>query len=174
MGNGAEQLIRRSLPGREDDPDALEVLAAYKVYYNANCQVKTKPYDGIPEALERLGKRCPIAIVSNKPDSATKTLCAQYFPGVYARGEDADCPRKPAPDMILKTMAELGIEKCVYVGDSEVDVVTANNAGMPCLSVTWGFRDRETLACAGAKWLCDTPTRMAAMLEEMAGELDGE
>lgn len=154
IGTGALRLIEQSLPGRETDPDAKEALKVYQQYYNAHCQIKTRPYDGIPEALKELGAKYPMAIVSNKPDSAVKPLCAQYFPGVYARGESTDCPRKPAPDMLHRTMAAIGVDTCIYVGDSEVDVITAGNAGVPCLSVTWGFRDKQTLEDAGAKFFC--------------------
>ena len=86
-----------------------------------------------------------IAIVSNKPDSAVKALCADFFPGIYGLGEASDCPRKPAPDMVYKAMAAIGVDSCIYVGDSEVDVLTARNAQVPCLSVLWGFRDREDM-----------------------------
>jgi len=145
VGNGARQLIRLALPGKENDPDVEEVLAYYQTYYAAPAQIKTGPYRGILEALEQLGKKYPIAIVSNKPDGAVKALCADFFPGIYALGESADCPRKPAPDMVFKAMNAVGAQTCVYVGDSEVDVLTAQNAAVPCVSVLWGFRDREDM-----------------------------
>ena len=168
IGNGARQLIARSLPGKTDDPDVDEVLRVYQVYYRAHCQIKTRPYEGIPEALEQLkAAGFPMAVVSNKPDIAVKPLCDQYFPGLYAKGESADCPRKPAPDMVLKAMQALGVKKCIYVGDSEVDVVTANNAGVPCLSVTWGFRSRHQLESGGAVQLCDAPRNLPRMLMQM-------
>ena len=143
VGNGARNQIRLSLSGRDDDPDLDRVLEWYKEYYSAHCQIKTAPYQGVLEALAALPY--PIAIVSNKPDAAVKTLCAQYFPGIFALGESAACPRKPAPDMVYQAMKAIGVEKCIYVGDSEVDIRTANNAGVPCVSVLWGFRDREVL-----------------------------
>lgn len=167
VGNGARNQIRLSLPGREDDPDLEQILEWYKAYYSAHCQIKTAPYEGIGEALERLRGRYPMAIVSNKPDTAVKTLCAEYFPGIYAQGETPDCPRKPAPDMVHIAMEAIGVEACIYVGDSEVDVLTAKNAGVPCLSVLWGFRDRDVLEEAGAEHFCDDPARMADVLEEM-------
>ena len=110
--------------------------------------------------MERLGREYPLAIVSNKPDAAVKALCAEFFPGVYAQGESPECPRKPAPDMVYKTMDAIGAERCIYVGDSEVDVLTAENAGIPCLTVLWGFRDREELTAAGGLHFCEKPSRL--------------
>ena len=114
-----------------------------------------------------LKEKYPLAIVSNKPDSAVKALCADCFPGIYALGETADCPRKPAPDMVFKAMAAIGVEKCIFVGDSEVDVITAQNAGVPCLSVLWGFRDREDMEAVGAEHFCDDTAKLAENLEEI-------
>ena len=118
VGNGAERLIALSLPGKENDPPVAEVLAVYQKYYKAHSQIKTKPYHGIPEQLAKISGKFPMAIVSNKPDAPVKLLCADYFPGVYALGETADCPRKPAPDMVYKAMGVLGVEKCIYVATS--------------------------------------------------------
>ena len=170
VGNGARQLIALSMGAEGNDPRVDEVLENYQVYYKAHSQVKTKPYDGILNALKALGEKYPMAIVSNKPDGAVKILCQQYFSGIYARGESADCPRKPAPDMVFKAMADIGVEKCIYVGDSDVDVLTANNAGMPCLSVTWGFRDKEELKKAGAKYLCEKPETLPQMMKTVVKE----
>lgn len=167
VGNGARNLIIRAVEGRAD---ADAVLDVYRTYYNAHCQDKTGPYPGIPAALKELETRYPIAVVSNKPDTSVKILCAQHFPGVYARGESADCPRKPAPDMLCKAMADIGVETCIYVGDSEVDVVTARNAGVPCLSVLWGFRDRAVLSDAGAEYFCETPADLVGAIEKIVNE----
>ena len=167
VGNGAERLLRLALPGEAGDPPVGEALAYFKDYYAANAQHKTCPYEGIPEALAEIGQVFPIAIVSNKPDRAVKILCSQYFGDVYALGESSDCPRKPAPDMVHKAMASIGAEKCIYVGDSEVDVETAKNAGVPCLSVLWGFRDRQTLEKAGADHFCHAPAVLLKTLKEM-------
>ena len=95
VGNGARNQIRMSLPGREDDPDLDAVLTYYKEYYSGHCQNKTAPYAGVMEVLADLRKDFPVAIVSNKPDTAVKTLCAEHFPGIYAQGEAPGCPRKP-------------------------------------------------------------------------------
>ena len=164
VGNGARKLIRLAVP-EGADPEA--VFQVFKPYYDVHCQSKTKPYNGIPEVLAELREKYPIAIVSNKPDSAVKRLCADYFPGVYALGESPDCPRKPAPDMVHKAMKEINVEQCIYVGDSEVDVLTAQNAGVPCLSVLWGFRDKEEIEAAGGIYFCECTEMLAKQLEEM-------
>lgn len=168
VGNGAERLIRLSLPGKENDPPVDAVLGAFRTHYNAHCLDRTRPYEGIPEALNAL--RMPAAIVSNKPDSAVGPLCARFFPGVPAFGETADCPRKPAPDMLFRGLRELGADNCIYVGDSEVDVETAKNAGVPCLSVLWGFRDKETLEAAGGRIFCQRPEQLPQILNRLEKE----
>ena len=165
VGNGAENQIRLCLGSHATADNIQKVLALYKPYYTAHCQNKTKPYPAIPEALAALKEKYPIAIVSNKPDSAVKALCADYFPGIYALGEAADCPRKPAPDMVYKAMSALNAERCIYVGDSEVDILTAKNAGVPCLSVLWGFRDKEDMP--EGDHFCDDPRKLVEMIEEM-------
>ena len=161
VGNGAYNQMRLSVPEGSSPETIQAVLDTYKPYYTAHCQIKTKPYDGILETLAVLGKTYPIAIVSNKPDMAVKELCARYFPGIYALGEAPDCPRKPAADMVYTAMNAIGVDRCVYVGDSEVDVITAKNAGVPCVSVLWGFRDREDLEAAGAEHFCEKPEDLA-------------
>ena len=167
VGNGAERLIRLALPGNADDPAVSDVLAYFKDYYAAHSQVKTRPYDGILEALAEVQKEFPVAIVSNKPDNAVKILCSQYFGDVFALGESSACPRKPAPDMVYKAMEAIGAGRCIYVGDSEVDVLTAKNAGVPCLSVLWGFRDEKILMEAGAEYFCKAPKDLLQILKEM-------
>lgn len=166
VGNGARNQIRLSLPqGAEGELDA--VLDWYQEYYPAHCRIKTAPYPGVMDALARLGEKYPIAIVSNKPDRAVKALCAAYFPGIYALGETAGCPRKPEPDMVFRAMAAIGAEQCIYVGDSEVDILTAKNAGVECLSVLWGFRDREVLEDAGGQHFCAEPEELVRAVEEL-------
>ena len=167
VGNGAEMLIKLALPGKESDPPVAEALATYKAYYADHSRIKTKPYDGVLEALAQIAEKYPVAIVSNKPDVATKALAKELFGGIPAWGESADCQRKPAPDMLYKAMQALGVEQCVYVGDSEVDVATAKNAGCKCLTVLWGFRDKQTLIDAGATHFCEDPRDMAEMIEEL-------
>lgn len=160
VGNGARRLIEKAAPP-EADVDAL--LSSFQSYYAAHCQIKTRPYPGIAQALETLGDH-PLAIVSNKPDAAVKTLCTRLFPGIPAMGETASCPRKPAPDMVLRAMKELGVERCIYIGDSEVDVQTAKNAAVPCVSVLWGFRDRKEMENAGGVCFCETPEQLPEMI----------
>jgi len=167
VGNGAERLIRLALPGGEDDAKVAAVLADYQKYYAAHAQVKTCPYEGILEALTQIGAKYPFGIVSNKPDIAVKLLCKDYFGDVYALGEAADCPRKPAPDMVHKAMREIGVDSCIYVGDSDVDVITARNAGAPCLSVTWGFQDEPQIRAAGGENFCNDPADLLRALEAM-------
>ena len=167
VGNGAERLIRLALPGKDTDPDVFAVLAYFKDYYAAHAQIKTRPYDGVLQALADVQKEYPVAIVSNKPDGAVKLLCKQYFGDTYAIGQSSALPRKPAPDMVHKAMEAIGAESCIYVGDSEVDVLTAKNAGVPCLSVLWGFRDKEILAEAGATHFCEDPKDLLNALKEM-------
>lgn len=165
VGNGAENQIRMSLPKGAAPETVQKVLAAYKPYYTAHCRIKTKPYEGILAALSKLSETYPLAIVSNKPDSAVKALCAAYFPGIYALGEIPGCPRKPAPDMVFRAMRDIGVEKCVYVGDSEVDVLTAKNAGVPCVSVLWGFRDREDMEAVGGRVFCENAEKLEYCVE---------
>ena len=165
VGNGAELLIRRALPeGSQAFPEA---FAAFKAHYAANCRNKTAPYPGILDALQALGQKFQLAIVSNKPDFAVKALCAQLFPGISAWGEMPGIPRKPAPDMLELALKELGEKSCIYIGDSEVDVLTAKNAGAKCLSVTWGFRDRQALEAAGAEHFCHSPRELETAIERM-------
>ena len=154
VGNGARQLIRLATP---EGGDQEAVMAAFIPYYAENCNCLTKPYPGIVEALAVLKEKYALAIVSNKPDVAAKELAQIYFPGIYALGESPACPRKPAPDMVFQAMKDLGATRCVYVGDSDVDIRTAENAGVPCLSVTWGFRGQEELLAAGARHFCHDP-----------------
>ena len=167
VGNGAENQIRMSLPEGASPEEVQRVLKIYKPYYTEHCQVKTRPYDGILEALAVLKEKYPIAVVSNKPDAAVKALCAELFPGIFALGEAPDCPRKPAPDMVFKACRAIGADTCVYVGDSEVDVRTAKNAGVPCLSVLWGFRDREEIEAAGGEHFCEKPIDLIGIIEEI-------
>ena len=167
VGNGAKNQITLSLPGGEPPEVIDEVLAWYKAYYADHSQIKTCPYEGILEALEEIKREFPVAIVSNKPDVAVKILCAQYFGDAFSLGERDGCPRKPAPDMVYAALKAIGTEKCIYVGDSEVDVLTAKNAGVPCLTVLWGFRDRQTLVEAGAEHFCESPADLLKILKEM-------
>ena len=167
VGNGARKLMERALPP-DVTGDAFEaLLEEYRQWYEAHACVKTAPYPGIPAvlaALHRAGVRC--AVVSNKPDGATRELAARFFPGLPAFGQQDGIPAKPAPDMVYHALAELGVEAsaAAYVGDSEVDVALARNAGLPLVAVSWGFRGREALEEAGAVLVVDDA---ATLLENM-------
>ena len=175
VGNGARKLIRRSLPGNPKEADVDTVLEAYQAYYREHSRCKTRPYPGILEQLREIAGRYPVAIVSNKPDGAVKSLCREFFGEIYALGQTDDCPHKPAPDMLFRAMADIGVDRCVYVGDSEVDVATARNAGVPCLSVLWGFRDQACLEEAGATHFCTEPASLSRALKALAkGEENGK
>ena len=129
----------------------------YKAWYQAHTCVETRPYPGIPELLDALRRQgCKVAIVSNKPHGAACALAARFFPGIPTFGESPETPRKPAPDMVRHALAALNAESAVYIGDSEVDVETARNAGLPMIGVAWGFRGRAALAAAGAETIVDT------------------
>lgn len=169
VGSGAKKLMDRAVPAGEDPEPA---LAVFREYYDANCRCKTGPYPGVLAALEKIKGEYPVAIVSNKPDSAVKALCADYFPGCYAMGEHGRCPRKPAPDMVLEAMNAIGVDTCVYVGDSEVDVQTARNAGVPCLSVLWGFRTQQELERSGASFYCGDAAELYDRVKDIL-RLDG-
>ncbi len=173
VGNGVKQLLRRSLPEKATDPDFEAFLKTYQAYYAQHNQDKTGPYPGVLQALESLKEEYPLAIVSNKHHSAVETMCKSYFGDIYARGEQEGCPRKPAPDMVFETMKDLQIDKCIYVGDSEVDVETAKNANVPCLCVLWGFRDKACLVEAGGKHFCDDAAKLPQMLKKMIEEYYG-
>lgn len=165
VGNGLRMLIRRAVPEQTDEATVDTVLAEMKRHYSKNYHNKTKPYAGIPEILQRFQKEgYPMAIVSNKADSVVSLLRELYFDKLIpvAVGEMPGIARKPAPDMVYEGMKRLGVgrENAVYIGDSEVDLQTARSAGLPCLSVTWGFRAEVKLIEAGAQKLCHTPEEL--------------
>lgn len=172
VGNGIVKLIERVLPQGKNDPAFDRVLADFKKYYGAHCEDKTAPYAGIPELLAKLQQAgVKMAIVSNKADFAVKTLAKAWFPDTIpvaiGENEAAGIRKKPAPDTVDLALRELGVarEQAAYVGDSEVDVETARNCGMPCLSVTWGFRSREILTASGADILLDTADDLWAAVQ---------
>ena len=167
VGNGARNLIKGTVPQGTEEEKIDEVLSVYRSYYQTHSQVKTKPYEGVCAALQQLQQKYSVAIVSNKPDADVKALAQVHFPGVYALGEKSDLPRKPAPDMIIDTMKRLGSTKGIYVGDSEVDIITANNSGMPCISVLWGFRDKDLLERYGGNCFCEDPNCLPEIVETL-------
>ena len=163
LGNGAVKLMAAMLPQGEETPGFADIMRDYRAWYQAHACVETCPYPGVPEMLKRLRQRgCKVAIVSNKPHGAACELAERFFPGVPTFGERPETPRKPAPDMVFHALAALGAgkENAVYVGDSEVDVQTARNAGLPVIGVAWGFRGREALAAAGAETIVDTAAEL--------------
>ncbi len=167
VGDGAAKLVARALPGLPGNPPVEEALAVYQAHYDLHFLDRTTPYPGIPELLETVRKTCPVGIVSNKPHRSVKPLCVQFFPGIYALGQQEGLPKKPAPDMLFRAMQDLGVERCIYVGDSEVDIRTAENAQLPCISVTWGFRDEPVLRQAGGRHICRTPMEFLKILNEV-------
>lgn len=171
VGNGVRNLMLRAVENGEDNPLFEKAFADFKKYYALHCKDKTVPYRGIIELLEVLQNRgIKMAIVSNKIDSAVKELNNFYF-SEYTKtaiGEMEGVARKPAPDTALKALRELGVsaDKAIYVGDSDVDIKTARNAGLDCVSVTWGFRDRDFLIENGATRLIDYPLQLLQYLEK--------
>lgn len=164
VGNGAAHMISQAVP---EGADPTPVLADFHRWYPDHCQIKTRPYEGIVEVLEQLRSQYPVAVVSNKPDEAVKIICREKFPGVHGVGERAGIPRKPRPDMVLSAMKQIGVEQCIYIGDSDVDLKTAQNAGVPCISVLWGFRTKQELLSAGADCFCAAPEDLPALIEKI-------
>ena len=157
VGNGVERLIELSLSLEEGQthPQFAEIVAFYRAYYAKNSEHKTAPYTGVTEVIRRLlDNGIAVSVVSNKPHGATVTLCAKYFPEitvVCGEREAEGIRRKPYPDTVFRAVGDLGlnVSDCVYIGDSEVDIQTAANAGMDCISVLWGFRDEDELRREG-------------------------
>lgn len=170
VGRGSEALIQRAAPPGVGKADLDRLLAIYKPYYAAHAQDKTAPYPGIHELLKALRDRgIKTAVVSNKFDRAVKKLANFYFPNLLsaAVGEDEahGVLKKPDPTMAVESAALLGARRAVYVGDSDVDLLTAANAGLPCVSVTWGFRDEEFLTAHGATTLIHTPMELLSFVK---------
>ena len=169
VGNGAAKLIERCMPAGAEDPKYPAALEFYRAYYDAHAQIKTGPYPGIPELLNKLSREgVRLAVVSNKPDEAVRALTERYFPGVFpvAIGNRDGWATKPAPDSVYEAMRLLGArrESTVYVGDSDVDVDTARNAGLDSVIVTWGFRDEDFLRAHGAQHLAHNADELYEML----------
>lgn len=161
LGNGARLLIERAIPSGSSSKTADKVLGDYQEYYDTHSDIKTRPYQGVIEMLTNLrAAGCMTAVLSNKPDAPVKVLCERYFPGLFhiACGEKADVPRKPAPNGVIYILEKLAVspDDAVYIGDSDVDIDTAKNAGLDCISVDWGFRDAEFLRNHGAKSIVST------------------
>ena len=169
VGNGVRNLVRKSVPEHCTEDNVDQILEKFKDHYKNNMQNKTRPYNGIMELLLDLHRyNYKIAIVSNKYDAAVKALARTYFGNLIpvAIGESNVIKCKPAPDSIFTAIKELGstLERTILVGDSETDVQTAKNAGIPCIGVTWGFRSREVLRAEGADYLIDTPKELLTLI----------
>ena len=165
VGNGIPKLIGRAVPEGTDPELTQKVLAFYMDWYVSHCEIKTKPYEGINELLQKLrdaGVRT--AVVSNKADPAVAKLAGLYFPGLFdcTVGAREGIANKPAPDSVFEVLRSMNCEKkdAVYIGDSDVDVATAKNAGLDCLAVSWGFRDIPFLREHGAEVIVNEPAEL--------------
>lgn len=165
IGNGVVELMKRALGGKTKDLD--KALADFKRYYGEHCAEKTGLYEGIEEvlfAIKRAGKK--VAVVSNKADFAVKLLAKRYFEGLIevaiGENEASGVKKKPAPDSVYAALEALGssAEGAVYIGDSEVDLETAKNAGLPCISVSWGMKTKEFLLSRGAEIILEKATEL--------------
>lgn len=167
VGNGVRKLMERAIPHGAENPDFEATFATFREHYMDHSLDTTQPYPGIPEVLADLKARgCRLAVVSNKMMAATVELCRHFFPDTIevaiGEHEAEGIRKKPAPDTVFAALRELGVEKdrAVYVGDSDVDVQTAANSGLPCISVLWGFRDRDFLIQHGAKTFISAPSEL--------------
>ncbi len=171
VGDGIKKLIERALPDRSGDGEIARVLKLFVDYYGVHCAEKTRPYEGIREMLADLRARgVKTAVLSNKANFATQALAKTYFDGLFdavaGERESEGIPKKPAPDGVWLLLRACGVaaNEAVYIGDSEVDVLTAKNAGLDAVLVSWGFRTREVLLESGAKVIVDTPEELEALL----------
>ena len=168
VGNGVAKLLELSLPDGLDTPNFDGILADMRAFYKVHPGNGTRPYDGVCEVIERFrAAGLKTAVVSNKIHAASVALCEKYFPTVdtvCGERESEGIKRKPAPDSVFVAAKDLGVDisECVYVGDSEVDILTAHNAGIKCISVLWGFRDREYLETMGADMFAATADELYA------------
>ncbi len=170
VGDGIGNLIARSINGGKNNPCFDKCLALFREHYRTHNTDATAPYPEIRPLLKTLrANGILIGVVSNKIDSAVQKLCRRYFNGLIdcAIGEREGVRRKPCPDSLFHCLEKLGVspDSAVYIGDSEQDILTAKNANLPCLSVTWGFRDSTALLAAGATLLINTPNEILSYLE---------
>lgn len=177
VGNGVRRLIERAVPADTEAALLEQVYADFKTYYVSHCQDCTCLYDGIPEMLEKLkAGGYKMAIVSNKLQAGVDELYEFYFRETIevAVGEREGIRRKPAPDMVETALKELGIsaDEAVYVGDSDVDLQTARNSGLACISVLWGFRDRDFLVEHGATCMVERPAEIVSLLNRQESKID--
>lgn len=171
LGNGAAHLLAKSVPAGTSEETLAEMLRVYQPWYDSHCAILTAPYPGVLPMMEALRKAgVKQAVISNKQDSAVRQLAEQHFPGLLevAVGESATVRRKPNPDAVLAALREMHVarEDAVYVGDTEVDLRTAENAGLACAAVGWGFRTEEQLRTAGAGHVFHTADELLNWLLE--------
>lgn len=169
VGNGVVNLISLAVPENTSEALKSECLSLFRTHYNANMDKETSPYPGILPLLERLKDLdMRIAVISNKYDAAVKALCKKYFGDliVFAYGASNERRNKPAPDIVFKALEDLdsNAQNALYIGDSDVDITCAANAGVDSVGVTWGFRDAELLKKAGANYIIDTPSELLKLL----------
>lgn len=170
VGNGAKNLIRRALPETVSEEETLRCLAVYSKIYLENMFQKTGPYEGIDLILKELKKLgLKIGVVSNKPHEATREICEFYFGSVLDAfiGDNPERKKKPAPDNVFEILKLMGSDKTktLYIGDSDVDMETAKNAGLDCVGVTWGYRSEETLTEHGADYIIDEPWQLIHLIK---------
>ena len=169
VGNGIRKLIERATPDGISEEDTVKTHEAFTAYYSVHCKDKTRPYEGIPELVSELkANGIRTAVVSNKADYAVKALCEEYFGGIFdiAIGEREGIRKKPAPDSVLEVMRLMGAdaEHTIYIGDSDVDIMTAKNSGIGCIGVSYGFRGRDFLKEHGAEVIADTVAELRELL----------
>ena len=171
VGEGVRLLVERALPPECAGTETVDsVLATFSAHYTKNSGNKTRPYGGVPQMLQEVCGRYKTAIVSNKFQRAVDDLKNALFPFVtVAVGEDPSRARKPAPDGVLYALSLLKsrAENAVYVGDSDIDILTARNASLPVIGVSWGFRGRAFLEEHGADEIIDTPSELLAALTRL-------
>lgn len=170
VGNGIRKLIERAIPEGLNNTKYEDVYLEFVSYYLEHAIDTTRPYPGIIEMLKKLKERGKhLAVVSNKYCKATENLCRSFFADYIsvAIGENSNIRKKPAPDTVLEAMNRLGADKAttVYVGDSEVDIETARNCGIPCISVLWGFRDKDFLIRNGGSIFVEKPEDIIYLTE---------
>lgn len=168
-GNGIRHLVKNSAENGADESVIEKMFSDFNDYYRVHCYDHTKPYDGMAGCMEELRKNgVRVAVVSNKADYAVQGLCCRFFDGLYdfAVGEKKDVRRKPYPDSVLHVLEILAVrgEDAVYIGDSEVDIKTAENAGIDEIAVVWGFRSEEYLREQGACLIAHTPQELMELL----------
>lgn len=169
VGNGVGRLIELALPNGKNNINYKNCLETMKKHYSSRNYPKTKPYPQIIDLLKNLKNRnIKIAILSNKFDLAVKELCKRYFNKLYdeAIGESSFCKKKPCPEGLLNIIKIFNCQKdeIIYVGDSEVDIKTAQNANVKCICVTWGYRNQKFLEQNGGKNFINKPTELLRML----------